>query len=92
VIGFVAPDAFSVVLSINLLAGVVIGGLASLSGAVYGAFFVMFVSSVAQDISPAAPGIASGLLIIAVMFIAPTGVAGLVRRLTDAARRRFAKE
>ena len=81
VIGFVSPDSFTVVLSITLLAGLVVGGLGSMSGAVFGAFFVEFVPSVSQDVNEAAPGIIFGLLIIVVMFAAPTGFAGLLRRL-----------
>src|SRR5439155_1767405 len=43
VIAFVAPDAFNVFLSITLLVGIVIGGLASISGALFGALFIQFV-------------------------------------------------
>lgn len=83
VIGFVSPDSFTVLLSITLLAGLVVGGLGSMSGAVFGAFFVQFVPSVSQDLNEAAPGVIFGLLIIVVMFAAPTGFAGLLRRLTS---------
>ncbi|TDD51237.1 branched-chain amino acid ABC transporter permease [Nonomuraea terrae] len=81
VIGFVSPDSFTVNLSINLLAGIVVGGLGSLSGPVLGGLFVMFVPSISQDINDAAPGVIFGLLIIAVMYVAPTGLAGLAGRL-----------
>src|SRR6266849_8461146 len=51
-IAFVAPDAFNVFLSITFLVGIVIGGLASISGAMWGAlFFIQFVPNWAQDIS-----------------------------------------
>jgi branched-chain amino acid transport system permease protein len=80
VIGFVSPDSFTVNLSITLLAGLVVGGLGSLSGPVLGAIFVMYVPSVAQDLNKAAPGVIFGLLIIAVMYVAPTGLAGLAGR------------
>src|SRR5262249_58139554 len=39
-IGFLAPDIFSVLLSIQLLLMVVVGGLGSLHGALFGAVFV----------------------------------------------------
>lgn len=89
VIGFVSPDSFSFVLSITLLAGLVVGGLASLYGPLLGAAFVMYVPNVAQDISEAAPGVVFGLLIIAVMFVAPTGLAGLAGRVRGAAASRL---
>ena len=42
-VAFVAPDTFNVFLSITLLTGIVIGGLATISGAVFGALFIQFV-------------------------------------------------
>jgi branched-chain amino acid transport system permease protein len=39
-IGFLAPDIFSVLLSIQFLLAVVVGGLGSLHGAIFGAIFV----------------------------------------------------
>ncbi|SDK69292.1 branched-chain amino acid transport system permease protein [Nonomuraea maritima] len=81
VIGFVSPDSFTVNLSITLLAGLVVGGLGSLSGPVLGGLFVMFVPSISQDINDAAPGVIFGLLIILVMYVAPQGLAGLAGRL-----------
>ncbi|MET8681910.1 branched-chain amino acid ABC transporter permease [Streptomyces sp. NPDC004647] len=87
VIGFVSPDSFSINLSITLLAGLVVGGLASVYGPLLGAAFVMYVPSVAQDISPAAPGVVFGLLIIVVMYVAPTGLAGLAGRAGHTVRR-----
>ncbi|MEU3859471.1 branched-chain amino acid ABC transporter permease [Streptomyces sp. NPDC028722] len=89
VIGFVSPDSFSFVLSITLLAGLVVGGLASLYGPLLGAAFVMYVPSVSQDLSEAAPGVVFGLLIIAVMLVAPTGLAGLPSRVLGAVTRRL---
>jgi branched-chain amino acid transport system permease protein len=81
VIGFVSPDSFTVNLSITLLAGLVVGGLGSMFGPLLGGLFVMFVPSISQDINDAAPGVIFGLLIIAVMYVAPTGLAGLAGRL-----------
>ncbi|MET8581445.1 branched-chain amino acid ABC transporter permease [Streptomyces collinus] len=84
VIGFVSPDSFSFVLSVTLLAGLVVGGLGSLYGPLLGGAFVMYVPSVSQDVSEAAPGVVFGLLIIVVMFVAPTGLAGLPARVLGA--------
>jgi branched-chain amino acid transport system permease protein len=78
--GFVSPDSFTLSLSITLLAGVVIGGPATLSGPLLGAFVVMGVPVVAQELHPAAPGIVSGLLIVLVIRAAPTGLTGLLRK------------
>ncbi|MFC5820770.1 branched-chain amino acid ABC transporter permease [Nonomuraea harbinensis] len=91
VIGFVSPDSFPVTLSITLLAGIVVGGLGSLSGPVLGALFVMFVPSLSQDINEAAPGVIFGLLIIAVMYVAPTGLAGLAGRAANSLKKTLRK-
>lgn len=80
-IAFVAPDAFNVFFSIILLVGVVIGGLASVSGAMYGALFIQFVPNWAQDISKAAPWAIYGVFLIVFMYAMPRGVAGALRLL-----------
>ncbi len=80
-IAYVAPDSFNILLSITLLIGVVIGGLASISGAIYGAFFIQFVPNWAQDISKAAPWAIFGLFLIAFIYVMPFGIAGGVRML-----------
>ena len=80
VIGFVSPDSFPVTLSITLLAGLVVGGLSSMWGPLLGGLFVMFVPNISQGVNEAAPGVIFGLLIIAVMYVAPTGLAGLAGR------------
>ncbi len=78
-IQFVAPDSFNFLLSISLLTGVVIGGLASISGAFFGAVFIQFVPNVADEISKAAPWAIYGVVLIAFMYAMPAGVAGFVR-------------
>jgi branched-chain amino acid transport system permease protein len=78
---FVAPDSFNVFLSIVFLVGIVVGGLASISGAIYGALFIQFVPNFADEISKAAPWAIFGVIMIAFIYLMPTGVAGAVRML-----------
>jgi branched-chain amino acid transport system permease protein len=80
-IAFVAPDSFNVFLSISLLTGSVIGGLATISGAIYGALFIQFVPNWAQDISKAAPWAIFGTFLIVFMYVMPLGIAGGLRLL-----------
>lgn len=79
-VGFVAPDSFTVFLSISLLVGAVVGGLTSLSGAVLGAVFILFVPNWSQDLSTSAPWAIYGVLLLAVMYLAPTGLTELIKR------------
>ena len=92
VVAFVAPDSFDVFLSITFLTGIVIGGLATISGAVFGALFIQFVPNWAQDISKAAPWAIFGIFLIVFMYVMPHGIAGFCRlawiRLTRPAVRR----
>jgi branched-chain amino acid transport system permease protein len=81
VIQFVAPDSFVALVSISFLIGIVIGGLASISGVIYGALFIVFVPNFADEISKAAPWAVYGLFLLAFVFLAPKGVAGFVQIL-----------
>ena len=78
-IQFVAPDSFNIFLSITFLVGIVIGGVASISGAIYGALFIQFVPNIADEISKAAPWAVFGLFLIAFVYVMPAGVAGAIR-------------
>lgn len=78
-VAFVAPDSFSVLLSISLLVGLVVGGLASIPGAIFGALFVQFVPNVADQLSKAAPWAIYGVLLIGLMYLMPTGAMGLLK-------------
>jgi len=79
VVQFVAPESFTPGLSINFLVGIVIGGVASISGAFYGALFIQFVPNFADQISKAAPWAIYGVFLLAFVYLMPTGVAGFVR-------------
>jgi branched-chain amino acid transport system permease protein len=90
VVAFVAPDSFTVFLSITLMVGMVIGGIASISGAIFGALFVQFIPNVADHISKAAPWAIYGVMLIGFMYVMPTGIAGAVRLLWGKLRGKFA--
>jgi branched-chain amino acid transport system permease protein len=81
VVAYVAPDSFDAFLSVTLLIGSVIGGLASISGAVLGAMFIQFIPNWAQDISKAAPWAIFGVFLIVFMYVMPFGIAGAIRLL-----------
>ncbi len=80
-VAFVSPDSFTVSLSIFLLVGLVVGGLASIPGAIFGAIFIQFVPNIADQISKSAPAAIYGVLLIGLMYLMPTGVMGMVQRV-----------
>ncbi|MGO9558093.1 MAG: branched-chain amino acid ABC transporter permease [Acidimicrobiales bacterium] len=86
--GIVSPDSFSLFLSIQLLAGMVIGGSGTLLGAWWGALALVYIPQWTQSMSgdfkfPAAvsanlENAVFGLLIIVVMMLAPSGIQGFI--------------
>ena len=87
-VAYVNPDTFPVSQSILLLASAVLGGLGSLYGALIGAMIMQFLPVYAQDppllsneLATQAPAVVFGLFLIIVMFVAPSGIVGLIRRL-----------
>jgi len=85
---FVAPDSFTIILSITLFVGLVVGGVASIAGAIFGGIFIVFVPNLADQLSKAAPGAVYGAVLIACMYLMPFGVAGLARVVMMRMRRR----
>jgi branched-chain amino acid transport system permease protein len=81
VIQFVAPDSFGIFVSIYFFVGLVVGGVSSIWGAIFGGIFIEFVPNLAESVSKAAPGAIYGIILIAVMFVMPAGAAGFCKSL-----------
>jgi branched-chain amino acid transport system permease protein len=79
----VQPGAFPAERSILLLVGLAVGGMGSLLPLVAGAAFLVYVPQLAERISnaPGAPGVIYGAALILIMFVLPTGLGGLLRRV-----------
>jgi len=105
---FVAPDSFGPFLSIFFLVGIVVGGVASITGALFGAIFIQFTPNIADAVpgmvqswlqplladpssvsaslanavvylSRIGPQAIYGLILLAFVYLMPSGVAGFVR-------------
>jgi branched-chain amino acid transport system permease protein len=91
-----APGAFPLALSVALLTGVILGGLGSLAGAVWGAAALVLLPNWSDDLSKglslsdnvqANLALALyGVVLIVVMLAAPHGVQGALRRIGQGAR------
>jgi branched-chain amino acid transport system permease protein len=93
-VGFVSPESFGLSLSLSFLVGIVVGGLGSLGGVLFGALFIEFVPNLADQLSvtfgesaKALPGAIYGGLLILAMAVMPGGVAGAL----EAAMRRISR-
>ncbi len=91
------PGAFPLQLSLSLLTGVVLGGLGSLVGAIWGAAVLVLLPSwtnnlahsfsLSGKVSANLPLAIYGLVLIGAMLIWPSGIQGGVRVLTDRIQR-----
>jgi branched-chain amino acid transport system permease protein len=96
-IAFVAPDSFTIFLSIKFLIGLVVGGIGSLTGSVVGGIFYVLVDNSAQALSlfvkndlgltgfDLSAYTVYGIFLILLMYLMPMGIVGgvyvLYRRL-----------
>lgn len=79
VVQYVSPDSFTLNMSIAFFVGMVLGGAAWLPGAFFGGIFVVFTPQVAESFSKGTEGVIYGLLLIALIFLLPSGFSGVVR-------------
>ncbi len=92
------PGAFPLQLSLSLLTGVVLGGLGSLVGAIWGALLLTMLPNWTNDlahsfslstrVSANLPLAIYGVVLIAAMIVWPSGIQGGVRALGHRIRRR----
>ena len=98
VVRIAAPGAFTLTLSLTLVAAVVLGGLGSLAGALAGAALLTFVPPFATDLGQAlglddvqsaevAP-LVYGVVMVLVVLLAPGGLVGAARSLRARVRSR----
>jgi branched-chain amino acid transport system permease protein len=84
---FASPDSFDFFLSISLVVGIVVGGIATISGALFGAVFIQFIPNIAGEISKSAPWALYGITLIAFMYLMPRGFVGLLESIAGLVRK-----
>ena len=94
VVGFLSPESFGLVFSIDFLAAMVIGGLASVLGAILGGLFLVFQYDVVDYLADRFEGADElrwaiyGSIVILIMIFMPRGVAGFIHSAVRWARAR----
>jgi len=76
---FVAPDSFTFNPAIALFVGLVIGGVGSIPGTLFGGLFVLFAPNIAEQVSKGLAQAVYGVILILVIYAMPSGAAGFVR-------------
>jgi branched-chain amino acid transport system permease protein len=79
VVQYVGPEAFGLPLAIAFITMIVVGGLATVPGVVFGAFFVVYVPQWTADINQSAAGITYGATLILFIFVLPYGLISVFR-------------
>lgn len=79
VVQFVAPDSFNFLLSVSFFVGLVVGGVGSIPGSLFGGVFVLFVPNIAESVSTGLSGAIYGVILLLLIFIMPSGAAGFAR-------------
>lgn len=87
VIQFASPDQYSVLVSIRVFVGAVIGGVATVPGAVFGGLFTQFIPDIAADVSKAASDAVQAVILIVFMYAMRGGFAGFVVQTWQYGRR-----
>lgn len=84
--GVVAPTTFPFALSLFFLAMVIVGGLASVWGSMAGALLLVYVQDKASGVSGLSTAII-GAVVVAILLVAPQGLAGVPRQIGQLVRR-----
>ncbi len=85
VVQYTSPETMSFAHSISLLAAMVIGGAGSIVGSLLGGAYYVLVPQWTNLINPSMTALFQGIILLAILFVLPGGLASLpraVRRLT----------
>ncbi|MBW2207460.1 MAG: branched-chain amino acid ABC transporter permease [Deltaproteobacteria bacterium] len=74
-LGFLEPNMFSFEKTIDYLVAIIVGGLASVEGAIFGAAFIILIPQIFSEYREMVP-VVYGLTIILILIFEPLGIAG----------------
>lgn len=78
---YVAPGSYTVMFSIALLVGLVVGGVGSIPGALVGGMFILYVPNLAEKFSKSLAGSIYALLLLLAIYLMPKGVMGALNAI-----------
>lgn len=87
---YTSPETLSFGHSIALVAAMVVGGAGSITGALIGGAYYVFVPQFANSIDPNLTAISQGVILLVVLFLLPGGLVSLPRTIRRFTRRRGA--
>lgn len=80
--GVITPESFSLILTLDLLVAMVLGGSGSYVGPVLGGLALYYVPAWTSDLGAGSmSGVLFGAVVLALVFVLPTGIAGGARAL-----------
>ena len=79
--GYVGPTAYNFALSVQMLFGLVIGGMHSPAGAIVGGLFLQFFPDLVAGLGKGLSGLLYAVLLITAMVAMPRGIVGTLHAL-----------
>jgi len=79
--GFVGPTGYNFALSVQMLFGLVVGGMNSVAGAIVGGLVLEFLPGLVAGLGKGLSALLYAVLLIVAIVAMPTGIAGAVTRL-----------
>jgi branched-chain amino acid transport system permease protein len=77
---YVSPDSFVIGLSLMFLVGIVVGGLSTIEGAIFGAIFIVIVPNYTTVISESATAAVFAAVLLLILAVSPMGIADILRK------------
>jgi branched-chain amino acid transport system permease protein len=81
--GYVGPGTYNFTLSVQMLFGLVLGGLQSLGGAILGGLFLEFFPDLTAGLGKGLSALLYAVLLLAAIVAMPEGLTGALKRLTS---------